>query len=659
MADRFWVGGSGNFSDTAHWSTFSGGAGGASVPGLSDRAIWDSSSGTGTCTLDQNVAVDDFEIRSSGNIDIDTTVSNYSITSNTDVEIRSENNGHNFRASAINIGRDFQFRLMPNSTFGTSTITLTGTGQVRAGTNAVALYNLIVDGTGAGHRFDNQDSNTTWVINNDFTVSTDFTCIDPDAADLANLTIGGALIVNASATFEASPSIDMDVTGDIDIYGTFSGALSMIVDCNDFTVLSTGDFNSGSASIWNISGSCVVDSSSTVDFNDTTVTLDGTGNLALPTENHDVYDLIIATGADITLTADAYVNGFGASLEIQTGASVEFGSNSLIFREGLTGGASIHQGATYTASGNGRLQIQPNGAVTVPVTLAGTGTVDLSQVDFLIREWGASSGTVQLTGTADLECDFLQVGALASQPVGERITLDMNGRSVTCEDCQIGRTAGDSEASILMGSGTLNVTRDLELRDATGGRSPNVLNFESGTYLCGRNLTVSGSGSIVGGTGTINFNGGSGTQTVTLAGEKLPTVEVTNVVGTIAFADAMDCSTFMPGNGSFDVNITFLAGVTHNWDTYDSTNASGSGRIILNSNTGSSAWNLTLGSNQTALRTDVTYSNLTGFTMDATDVTNDDGGNNSANWQFAAPPTPSEGSSQDRRGINTGILIGT
>jgi len=52
MADRYWVGGSGNWSDTAHWSTSSGGSGGASLPdGLSDRVFFDANS-TGTCTLD-------------------------------------------------------------------------------------------------------------------------------------------------------------------------------------------------------------------------------------------------------------------------------------------------------------------------------------------------------------------------------------------------------------------------------------------------------------------------------------------------------------------------------------------------------------------------------------------------------------------------------
>lgn len=52
MANRYWVGGTGNWTDTAHWSTSSGGAGGATRPGSSDNVFFDANSSGGTCTLD-------------------------------------------------------------------------------------------------------------------------------------------------------------------------------------------------------------------------------------------------------------------------------------------------------------------------------------------------------------------------------------------------------------------------------------------------------------------------------------------------------------------------------------------------------------------------------------------------------------------------------
>ncbi len=57
MANRYWVGGTGNWSDTARWSATSGGAGGASVPGTNDAAIFNASSGTGVATLDSSVTI--------------------------------------------------------------------------------------------------------------------------------------------------------------------------------------------------------------------------------------------------------------------------------------------------------------------------------------------------------------------------------------------------------------------------------------------------------------------------------------------------------------------------------------------------------------------------------------------------------------------------
>lgn len=44
MASRFWVGNGGNWTDTAHWSTVSGGSSGASVPNSTDDAFFDANS---------------------------------------------------------------------------------------------------------------------------------------------------------------------------------------------------------------------------------------------------------------------------------------------------------------------------------------------------------------------------------------------------------------------------------------------------------------------------------------------------------------------------------------------------------------------------------------------------------------------------------------
>src|SRR5882672_9078928 len=64
MADRFYVGGTGNWNTTGSWSTTSGGASGASVPGSSDNAIFDSASGSFQCTVNTNASCNNLDLTS-------------------------------------------------------------------------------------------------------------------------------------------------------------------------------------------------------------------------------------------------------------------------------------------------------------------------------------------------------------------------------------------------------------------------------------------------------------------------------------------------------------------------------------------------------------------------------------------------------------------
>lgn len=59
MANRFWVGGTGTWdaSDTTHWASSTGAAGGQSVPGSSDAVVFDGSSGGGTVTVNTNASL--------------------------------------------------------------------------------------------------------------------------------------------------------------------------------------------------------------------------------------------------------------------------------------------------------------------------------------------------------------------------------------------------------------------------------------------------------------------------------------------------------------------------------------------------------------------------------------------------------------------------
>ena len=56
-AERFWINGSGNWSDTQHWSDIRGGEGGATVPGPADDIYFDNNSfqdNNSVVTIDRN-----------------------------------------------------------------------------------------------------------------------------------------------------------------------------------------------------------------------------------------------------------------------------------------------------------------------------------------------------------------------------------------------------------------------------------------------------------------------------------------------------------------------------------------------------------------------------------------------------------------------------
>ena len=67
MANRFWIntaGGTWDNSTTSNWSTTTGGAGGASVPGSADTAIFDANSGANIITTNYNVSITALQLTS-------------------------------------------------------------------------------------------------------------------------------------------------------------------------------------------------------------------------------------------------------------------------------------------------------------------------------------------------------------------------------------------------------------------------------------------------------------------------------------------------------------------------------------------------------------------------------------------------------------------
>lgn len=88
-ANRYWVGGSGDWSDSGHWSASSGGSGGASIPGSNDDARFDGGSGSGTTTLNTNVTVRDLVIAASASSSIVLSIGSSTLTCTRDCLLMS------------------------------------------------------------------------------------------------------------------------------------------------------------------------------------------------------------------------------------------------------------------------------------------------------------------------------------------------------------------------------------------------------------------------------------------------------------------------------------------------------------------------------------------------------------------------------------------
>lgn len=201
-ASRFWVGGTGSFSDTAHWSATSGGAGGASVPGSSDTATWNGSSGGGTVTIDCAGPV---------------TISVQSITMGAFTGTwNNSTNNCNFSLSAAGSAMNLSGSGTRTINLGSATYTLTNSsGVVYDVTTATGLtYNATSSNvvfTGAG---ENSIATAASLTHGNFTVSGEVFSF------IGNTTTLSSLSATAPTTISFSSTLNLTVTNALNITGT-------------------------------------------------------------------------------------------------------------------------------------------------------------------------------------------------------------------------------------------------------------------------------------------------------------------------------------------------------------------------------------------------------------------------------------------------------
>lgn len=228
MADRYWVGGSGTWdsSDTTNWSTSSGGAGGASVPGSSDNVFFDANSGTGTVTVGNSLSCRNLVTTGiSSSLTLDADGGSITILPDKPTALTFDAN--------TTLSGVFNFIIYAYSTAGT-TCTLT--------TNGVTFgnINLLIGSTSGTDTFQLGDALTltgTWTINGLFGTFTLLT-------NNHNVTAAG---INPT-TYNAASSVDfgtstLTLTGN-DLVGPFMNIISHTtnnIDLLDATIVLDSD----------------------------------------------------------------------------------------------------------------------------------------------------------------------------------------------------------------------------------------------------------------------------------------------------------------------------------------------------------------------------------------------------------------------------------
>ncbi len=403
--NRFWVAGSaGNWSDPANWSTTSGGASGASVPGAGNTAVFNAN-GLGNCNLDIAPTVAGLTINGyTSTLDLVgntlTTTGANTFASGTfintggpafltlnstgvttfsgtqfNVSINGTTAGLNFNGSAFNGtvditktdngtysgqggntftstltvttlgGGELRFGFTNPDTFADVVLNINGTGSISMARNAAGTLfngNILINYNSTGNALFGAAGGTSTLAATR-TISVNCGASGCRNLSLANLTQAGA--TPQSLTLSGNPSATLTLGPG----STFNGPLTFT---SEEIVFNTSTFNS--ACVFTQTGSNSIGSRGGNTFQSATFTNAGSGDIHLGTNGADAGD---------TYTGDVVFNNNG-------GGRIRIGSNTAgnIFQGDLT------LNNTSVVDVQSRIQISRfNGATT---TINGTTTVN-------------------------------------------------------------------------------------------------------------------------------------------------------------------------------------------------------------------------------------------------------------------------------------------
>lgn len=544
MAARFWVGGTGNWNDTAHWSTTSGGSSGAAAPTSSDDVTFDSNSGT-AATVTVNVAANansitinksDLTLTDSAGMTVAGAVTLTQGTLNTNGQTEAwgsfaSNNSNNrtltLGASTITVSGSsanvWDVSTATNLTLSAASSTINFTGaSVTIAPGASKTYGT-VNLTGSGTAQLNGTGVIYTTLNRTGTASkTDAVSFAAATTITGTLTLAGNSVTNRLLVQSTTVGTQRTITNtgatmswsNVDVMDI---ALGTAYDASAITGKS-GDcggnngitFTTGAAQTWN--GTSGGNWSANA----------WTSRVPLP---QDDVTIASAFSASQTVTADMPRLGKSITWAGSTGSptwAFNVNSTSVFGSVTLIAGMTLSGTSTLTFRGRASYMLTSAG-------LSHTEPIDVT----------APGGTVTLQDNLTTALAFTVRNG----------TLDANGFSVSAQSVI---SNFSTTRAITMGSGTWTLT-------ATS--STTVWSFATTT-----GLTFSGSSATIvligGSTSTRTFAGGGltyGTLSYTAAGSTgALTVTGANTFGTINFSDASNARTLtLPAGATTTITSAF------------------------------------------------------------------------------------------------------
>lgn len=472
MANRYWVGGAGNWSSTTKWSTTSGGASGASVPTSVDDAIFDANSGGKfTATVDTAQSVNSITITPSAAVGVQQIALSARLTTNNLTTTGTAGNNRIwFRGNTYGIAQDFvvngtvsisdcDFRdiyvigtAAPIS--GTRIGDLRGIRGITASTPKTVYWNLVAGGAW---------TDNAWAASSGGGVSTDNFPLAQDTAVIENtgLNTSAAIATPSSGVPIAMSTVDastrtlaMTLTLNTSTYyGNFklgSGVAlsgntgSTFSGRNTQTITSAGKTFSCPITVDSYGGSVELVDALNIGANTLTVT-----NGTFDTKNYNVtagsFSSVNSNVRTINLGSSTITlnQAQGWTFTTSTNATLNSGTsqiNSTATNPGFAGGGLTYYNVSMTSTSVGQSDI--TGANTFNnLTITAPASAGLTQCTFAANQ--TVNGTLTCAGATAVRRIFVR-----SDTLGTTRTLTVN--SLSAQDCDFrditiaGTAAGSS-----------------------------------------------------------------------------------------------------------------------------------------------------------------------------------------------------------------------